>query len=460
MPIWYFGQNARSCDAYEVIQQPGTTCECVYLRVHPYAAPCVPLFAIHSGGMFSDMVKRTIRVKGSGSLFKRADGSWVGSVEIPSTDGKRRQRRVTSTDRNVAIAKLKKLQADVDAGRIAVTSRTTVEGWLSRWLDNIHGPKLRPGTKDDYGRTIRLHIVPNIGTRRLDRLTAQHVRDMATAIESPRTAQLAYIIVRRALADAVREGMLSRNVADIADKPRHVTTARMPLTAEQGRQLLRSAIDADDPFATRWAAALLLGARQGEILGLQWSRLDMEHGVADFAYQLQALEQSHGCGDRHSDRTWPCGRVRVGYCPSRRWDLPRGFDHQILHRSIALTRPKTRAGTRIVPLPAPLWAMLKTHPNNTDNPHDLVWHHDDGRPIHPRADHTAWQNALKTAGLPPAPLHVARNTCATLLAEAGVPEDIRMAILGQVSITAHRSYIYLNHDIKRQAMTALDQLLG
>jgi integrase len=102
--------------------------------------------------------------------------------------------------------------------------------------------------------------------------------------------------------------------------------------------------------------------------------------------------------------------------------------------------------------------MLQTHPRG-ENPHDLVWHHADGKPIAPKDDWEAWQEALKTAGLPAAPLHVARNTCATLLAQAGVPEDIRMAILGQVSITAHRSYVYRDQAQNRQAMTALDQLL-
>jgi integrase len=385
---------------------------------------------------------------------------WIGRVEIAGEDGKRRQREISSKNRNEAIAKLKKLKEDVAAGRVAVTSKTTVEKWLERWIEDIRGPKLRPGTKTDYARTIKLHINPHVGNKRLDRLTAQHVRDMQTSIPHSRTAQLAHVILRSALDDAIKEGMLTRNVAEVADKPGHVTKAREPLSAAQAKQLLRSAIDNDDPWATRWAAALLLGARQGEILGLQWSRLDLDNGVADFSWQLQQLEQAHGCGDRHSDGTWPCGKVRVGYCPQRRWDLPRGFDHQILHRSLALTPPKTRAGTRIVPIPAPLWAMLQTHPYGETNPHDLVWHHDDGRPLSPRDDYEAWQDALQAAKLPPAPLHVARNTCATLLAEAGVPEDIRMAILGQVSITAHRSYVYRDQAQTRQAMTALDQLLG
>jgi integrase len=394
------------------------------------------------------------RTKGDGGFSQRANGLWVGRIELPpGPDGKRRYRSVSSRDRNVAIDRLKKLRRDVDEGRIAVTGNTTVAKWLDRWLTDIHGPRVRPTTRRDYETTIRLHINPHIGAKRLDKLTPQHVRQMHNAIDSDRAAQKAHVVLQRALRDAVREGMVVRNVAEIADKPRYVATQREPLTAGQAKQLLRCAIDADDPMATRWAAALLLGARQGELLGLQWSRVDLDNGIVDLAWQLQQLQQVHGCGGT-------CGRTRPGWCPQRHWDLPRGFEHKILHRSLALTRPKTKAGTRIVPIPAPLWALFEHHPRGGPDSHDLVWHHDDGRPISPRDDHANWKAALRAAELPEAPLHVARNTTATLLMEAGVPEQIRMTILGHTSITAHRGYAYVDKSITRQAMTALDGLLG
>lgn len=406
------------------------------------------------------------RTKGDGALYKRADGMWLGRVELTPSGGKRRYKYVSSKDRNAAIRDLKKLRAEVDAGRIPVTAATTVEKWLENWLHNIHAPKLRPGTKDDYARTIRMHINPHIGGKRLDKLTAAHVRQMHTAIESSRTAQLAHIILQRALKDAVREGLLTHNVAEVADKPRHVTEERQPLTADQAKQLLRSAIDNDDPMATRWAAAFLLGARRGEILGLQWSRVDLDAGFVDFAWQLQDLTQAHGCGQRYSDGTWPCGRQRVGYCPQRHWDLPRGFEHQILHRSLALTRPKSRAGIRVVPIPAPLWAMLERLPRGAENPHDLVWHlpagehAPSGRPIHPRDDYTNWQNALKTAGLPPAPLHAARHTTASLLMAAGVDAHVISTILGHTNVITTRGYQHVDRTLARQAMVSLDALLS
>lgn len=404
----------------------------------------------------------TRRTKGDGSLFQRANGLWVGVVELPTHNGTRRQKRVTSLDRNIAIDKLKKLRREVEDGLLPVTANTTVEKWLTRWLEEIHGTEIRPSTRQSYATTIRLYILPTIGGKRLDKLTPDHVRAMHrhAAQTSGRAAQKAHVILQRALKDAVREGLLRRNVAEVVHKPRYLAAARTPLTSTQAKHLLRTSLDTRDPLATRWAAALLIGARQGELLGLTWDRIDLDRCTIDLSWQLQQLQQSHGCGTS-TDGAYPCGRVRPGWCPQRCWRLPPDFQIRPLYRSLVLTRPKTAAGWRLVPIPDPLWLLLldDTALQAGVNPHNLVWHHNDGRPIGPREDYQRWQEALKAAGLPAAPLHIARHTTATLLAEVGVSEQTRMEILGQVALSAHRGYVHVGVDHRRQAMAALDTLI-
>jgi integrase len=397
------------------------------------------------------------RTAGDGGLFKRKDGLWVGAVELPKIDGKRRTKTVSSKDRNVAMAKLKKMRRDVEDGRIAVAQ------WLNRWITDIHGPTIRPTTKVGYESCIRLYIVPVIGSKRLEKLVPQDVRDMHrhAAKTSQRAAQKSHVIIQRALSDAVNEGLVARNVAAIVHKPKAKTVQREPLTADQAKLLLRVAINGGDPWATRWAAALLLGARQGELLGLQWDRVDLEAGLVDLSWQLQQLQQSHGCGPKDvSSGLYPCGKVRVGFCPQRHWNLPPGFEFKVLHRSLVLTRPKTQAGYRVVPLPLPLWEMLRRMPQGDLNPHGLVWHHEDGRPIGPRKDYGNWQLSLTAAELPAAPLHVARHTTATLLLEAGVSEQVRMQILGHTSVQVTRGYAHVDQSLAREAMKSLGNLLS
>ena len=401
------------------------------------------------------------RSPGDGGLYKRKDGMWIGSVELPNIDGKRRTKTVSSKDRNKAMDKLKKLRRDVEDGRIAVTGKATVAQWLERWIEEIHGPTIRPTTKISYLACIRLYIIPAIGSKRLEKLLPQDIRDMHrhAAKTSQRAAQKSHVILQRALSDAFNEGMIVRNVAAVVHKPKAKTVQREPLNADQAKHLLRVAIDREDPWATRWAAALLLGPRQGEALGLQRDRMDLDNGIIDLSWQLQQLQQTHGCGPKTKDG-FPCGRVRVGFCPQRHWNLPPDFDFQVLHRSIVLTRPKTKAGYRLVPIPAPLWEMLRRMPSGETNPHNLVWHHPDGRPLGPRDDYANWKLALEAAGLPPAPLHVARHTTATLLLEAGVSEQVRMQILGHTSVQVTRGYAHVDQSLAREAMRSLDNLLS
>lgn len=423
--------------------------------------------------------ERPRRTRGEGSFFQRADGTWIGRVELAPLDGKRRTRVVKSMDRNVAIAKLKQLRADVEAGRIAVTTNTSVEKWMLHWIDNIHAKrKVRPGVIQDYRACIVNHINPAIGRKRIDKMTPQHVRDMHTAIGPRRTAELAHVILSKALKDATREGVVTRNVAELVDKPVYQKAKRDGFEVEVAKHIIATAFKVCEyeSDAVRIAAGFLTGARRGELLGLRWPYVNQPNRpLLTFAWQLQSLTQDHGCGDplpepsplARSDRKpskppyWPCGKARAAACPERHWNLPAHFDHELCEGSLLFTRPKTEAGWRVVPaIPVLHDAMMQLR---TPNRHDLVWHHD-GNPIDPRADYDIWRNVFRAAGvigptesLPP---HNSRHTTATLLRAAGVDEQTRMEILGHATADSQRVYAHADRARHIEAMGSLAELLG
>jgi Phage integrase, N-terminal SAM-like domain len=184
--------------------------------------------------------KERRRTKGDGGLFQRADGMWIGRIELPAgDDGKRRRRQVSSKDFDTAASELRKLRRDVDEGRLAVTGNTTVEKWLERWVTEIHpnSPRRpRPTTLRDYKTSIRLHINPYIGKKRLDKLTTQHVRQMHAAVGKRRAAEKAHVILQKALKDAIREKMITHNVAEAVYKPTYTHGKRQGLTVELAKQ--------------------------------------------------------------------------------------------------------------------------------------------------------------------------------------------------------------------------------
>lgn len=410
--------------------------------------------------------KEIRRTRGDGGLFQRADGMWIGRVELPAgPNGERRRKQVASRSFAEAGAELKKLRTDVEQGRIAYTSATTVEKWMERWITEIHPDKIRPTTRRDYETTIRLHIVPAIGSKRLDKLTTNHIRAMHNKIGKRRAAVKAHVVLKKALKDAVREGALTRNPADMIDPPKYAKGRRTSLSVDLAKSIIATAYKSrDESEATRWAAAFLTGARQGELLGLRWSYVDLNAGFMDISWQLQSITQTHGCGDK-SEKGWPCRKMRAAACPKRKWDLPADFEYEVCHLSLLWTRPKTEAGGRVVPIIAPLLVKLRElHKQQGHNPHGLVWHHPDGRPIAPRTDHRAWQALLVDSDVidegETMPLHIARHTTSSLLRAAGVDEQTRMELVGHATVDAQRIYAHADQARHLEAMGSLAELMA
>ncbi len=398
--------------------------------------------------------KRPRRERGAGSLYQRAsDGLWMGELVVGyRADGRKRVKTVSSKDQATVVRKLRDLRRQLDEHGDIPTASTTVERWLTRWLDEVAAPRLRPNTLVGYRADVRLHIAPAVGRYRLDKLTPAHVRAMGQEIvakgNSSTTALRCHRVLSKALTDAQREGLVVRNVAALVDAPRRAVSSRGALSAAQGIALLR-AVEVD-PLGSRWAAALLTGARQGELLGLERDRVG---DVLDLSWQLQRLKWRHGCGGS-------CDRSRPGSCPRRELGVPAGFEHRPLDGGLVLTRPKTKAGHRVIPLVEPLRAILARHLDAAPaNPLGLVWTRDDGRPIDPSADSAAWHEALRRAELPPVPLHAARHTAASLLLEAGVDAHVVMTILGHSTIAMSRSYQHVPLGLSTDALTRLGRLL-
>lgn len=405
------------------------TCECKHpFFAHPNKGPCSECTTC------PEYRERRRRERGEGGLYQRADGLWIGSVDIRLEDGSRRRETVSSKDKRKAGDQLRDLKKKVANGQVTSSPTTAIEKWLNHWLETIQKPRVRPTTYKYYETTVRLYILPFIdGRTQLGKLTPADVRKMI-AKNGTRNAQKAHQTLVKALSDAMDEGMLDKNVAAVVDKPKHVAVERQPFTFDEARQIIATAIKLNDPWATMWAALFFTGARQGEIIGMEWDRCDLEKGLFDFSWQLQQLPP----------------------------ELPRGFKHRPCHLSLAWTKPKTKAGARVAPMTTPLLKIMNAYAESDTgpNPHGLVWRHPDGHPISPTDASDAWRALVKAAGVPYRSMHSARHTTATLLNNAGVSQETRMKVVGHSSAVAQQIYVHVDHEPARAALSNLNELLG
>ena len=402
------------------------------------------------------------RGRGEGSVYLAKSGLWTAAVALPPDPltGRRRRKVVRAKTKAEVVRRMRAVQLELAAaGDLPAGRAPTLAQWLTRWIDQDVAPTRKPATTADYRSVVRTHIVPAIGSRRLDRLTAADVRALHRAVlakgVSPTTAAKVHRCLSRALTVAEREGLVPRNAARLVTPPPARTAAPAMLTADQARAYLASRRGHQD--YPRRMVSFLMGARQGEVLGMSLDHLDLDAAApwVELAWEVRRVTWAHGCGPRTPDGR-PCARTRGADCPDRRADVPAHLEAERVHGGLWLLRPKTVGSLRRVAVPAALADALAEH-LAAARPTRFVFESAPGLPVDPRADHRAWRAALAEEGLPAMSLHSARHTCATLLLEAGVPLRTAQEILGQTqALTTAR---YQHPSLTAQA-SALDAVAG
>lgn len=386
------------------------------------------------------------REYGTGTIFQRGDGMWIGRIEA-GWDAKGDRRRVQVSAKTEAECKRrlvkKRRQLDTEgAPAVGVSDRATVKAWADTWL-TARQSDLRATTWATYAGQVHKWIVPTIGHKRLADLTPGDLRAVTKAETNAGNAVSSARQTRRCLVKMLRDAVVEGHRV-----PMRIFQVKAPLPPDSDRAdiplpdahaILDAALSLPD--RSRWVAGLLQGIRQSEALGLRWEDIDLEAGLITFNHQLGTLP--------YADRAAGTFRHPSNVRPIHLW------------KSYHLLPVKTRKGNRVIPLIPPMrWALDEWREQSPESPHGLVWPRADGKPRNPQHDTNTWvalQDAAQVAHVEGAQGrrydgHEMRHTTATLLLDAGVDPEVIKAILGHSSIVTSRSYQHVAHDMTRDAI--------
>ena len=251
----------------------------------------------------------------------------------------------------------------------------------TRWLP---GKKLElaRSTWDGYRRKIERHILPTLGTVAIRRLRPHHLEALyeqklhptdGRKPLAPKTVLEIHLIIRGALNDAVRRGIVSRNVALVAHAPRLRAIPKVEQrawTAQQLQGFLRAAAG-HRLFPALWLISTT-GMRRSELLGLQWQDIDLDTAT---------LSVNRGL-------------VSVGY-------------------ETHVSRGKTSNSRRAIDLDATTVQMLSAWRawQQTEQavvgvePTGWVFTNATGNPIHPHSISQTFERIVKRSGVPRIRLH-------------------------------------------------------
>lgn len=357
---------------------------------------------------------------------KLASGEVVWRLEV-HVNGKRRVSTVgpfTGKDqgRRTAEAKWHKFRAQVeeDAKAFLDPSRETLAQYLPRWLASQ--TDLKPTTVRCYEDMIRLHLLPKLGTVRLQNLSPDRVEAVWRDMEGRgrlRSALLARAVLRKALQDAVRLGALERNPVDRTKAPRQPKRRVQFFTVEEVDAILRHATPRWKPLIQFAAHS---GLRIGEILGLCWGDVKLDEGILSVRRNV----------------------VTVG------------------GKNIVQESTKTGAGVRSLTLPTAALDALRAHLKHEKEVTSAtpVFATDDGGYLMARNVTRAFSKARDAAGVKKLPFHSLRHFAVTVQIAAGVPLPIISKRIGHATISMTADlYGHLLPQADRAAADAVDKYL-
>ena len=377
------------------------------------------------------------RPSDDGMVRKREDGRWEGRIVVGHDEkGLPKTKNVLAKTKSECSAKLNALKASLqgpsEPKQRKPNADMTFGAWLDRWYQRECKPHIRPKTQADYENRIYQHIIPELGSIPLAKLTAADLQQFYNRLKeggrllrvdqygpglSDRMVKSCHVACRMALDQAVVQGLILKNPALSCKAPVTRPKEMQVLTGEEIQRLLIQA--KEDGCFELLLLELTTGLRRGEILALRWDDLDFRTGTLRVERQVQRIQ----------------GKLVV-------------------------SQPKTRASCRSILLPAPVLEILAQYRQSVSSHWMFPFPKKEDSPLDPAAVRKKLSAVLKRAGCPAARFHDLRHTFATSALEHGMDVKTLSTVIGHVSsATTLNVYAHITDEMRQKAADNIDRAI-
>jgi integrase len=376
------------------------------------------------------------RGNSEGSIYKMSDGRWRGAVTVGYranvNGGVTQQRKVFSGSTRAEVAgQVAKALRQQQQGENITPDRITVAGLMKRWLADVVKPSCSFKTFSTYTDISEKHIVPAFGSMLLTKISTPQIQrflnDKHTAGLSPKTVKHIRDCFRAALNVAVNDwDLIPKNPASKARPPDQLHRPMRVFDPDQARAFL--CLISDHRLEALFSLALCLGPRQGEVLGIRWSDLDLDSGVLTIDGALKRIDGKLVKGKTKRE------------CSNRTIQLPVVTITALREHQARQAQERIWAGTRWKETGYTFTTRI-------------------GTPIERRNLLRDWYRLIAGSDLPRIHFHDLRHSAATLLFAQGVHPRTVMEILGHKDLnTTMRIYGHVVDRMKQEAAAKMDEL--
>lgn len=329
------------------------------------------------------------RSDGEGSLyFSESENTWIAEVTLP--DGRRKKKR--NKKQQVVKEWLLGYRNLLKEDSPLVDERITLAEFLAKFLEDTAKHTLKPKTYSTYKWLIEKHVIPEIGRIKLASLKPHHLQklygDKIDSGLSKKTVLHIHSVIRRALNEAIKWGLINNNPCSAVTPPRAEKSIPEVWSIEQAQEFLQAV--REHRWYTIYLIALTTGARRGEILGLEWENIDFDRKTVSIQKTVSEIS----------------GKPVIG-------------------------KPKTKRSRRKISLPDIVIDALKELGGGTG----FVFTTSNNTPITPRNLLRHYYSVLDELDIPRIRFHDLRHTAATILLTKDVHPKKVQELLGHSSIT-------------------------
>lgn len=357
-----------------------------------------------------------------GSVTRRSDG-WCIRLDVgvdPETGKRRQVSRQGFRTKREAQAALNDLLLERELVRRPDVSvfGPTVGEYLEQWLARAR-ISVRESTWAAYRNAVG-HLVDGLGGGSLRLLSPLEIerfeQQLLSSGRSAKTVANVHAVLHRALSDAVRDGLVDRNVASLVSPPRAERPEMNTWTVAELKEFLGS-VDGHRLHAA-FVVLATTGMRRGEVLGLQRADIDLARAEV-------SVRRTVGVVD---------GRIEIG-------------------------SPKSASSRRLVALDTTTTEVLTDHLEHRAGSAWVFPGEGDG-PLNPASFSTTFDRLVVRAGVPRIRMHDLRHTYATIALGAGVHPAVVSERLGHSSIAITIDlYSHAVPGLQREAAGAVGDLI-